>query len=72
MPLRRYTAHFSPADLAVLQHVFDKMCEERRIDPQSVDGELLAGEIVALRSSGLEEEREFLRVLRGTKNRSAS
>jgi hypothetical protein len=72
MPLKRYIAHFTPADLAVLRNVFDKICEERQIDPRSVDGELLAAEIVALRGSGLEEEQEFLRVLGGTKNRSAS
>lgn len=70
MPLRRYITHFSPDDLAVLQAVFDTICQERRIDPQAAEGELLAAEIVALRGRGLEEEHEFLRVLRGTKNRT--
>lgn len=72
MPLKRYIAHFTPSDLAVLQSVFDKISEERRIVPKSVEGELLAAEIVALRSRGIEEEHELLRVLRGTKNRPAS
>lgn len=56
------------ADLAVLQGVFDRICNERDLDPQSRAAELLAGEILELLDSGLETEDEFLQIISGRKN----
>lgn len=57
------------ADLTVAQRVFDRICGERGLDRHGLTAELLAAEILGLRGSGLEEEHEFLSVLRGKNSR---
>ena len=63
MPLSRYKSQFYPADLAILQKVFDSVSKARGIAPDGDDAVALAVAIVGLRKSGLDEEEELIAVL---------
>jgi hypothetical protein len=57
MPLRRYSGVFRPADLVLLQRVFDQLCKKRRLalkDKEQRDD--LAAEVVSVFQRGVMDE----------------
>ncbi|MFD1983846.1 RNA-binding protein [Mesorhizobium newzealandense] len=64
MPLQRYSGVFEPADLDLLQRVFDQLCIERRLAPKDKEQrEELAEEIVGVFRNGITDEADLLHAL---------
>lgn len=64
MPLRHYSGVFDPADLDLLQRVFDQLCMERRLAKKDTEQrEDLAEEIVSVFRCGSTEEADLLEAL---------
>lgn len=64
MSLSRYSGQFDPADLDLLQRVFDQLCNERRLAQKDREQrEALAEEIVGVFQSGITGETELWRAL---------
>ncbi|OWK21305.1 RNA-binding protein [Mesorhizobium amorphae] len=64
MPLRRYSGVFEPADLDLLQRVFDRLCDERRLAQKDKEQrEDLAEEIVSAFRNGIVDEADLLQAL---------
>ncbi|MFK0689534.1 hypothetical protein ACFX5Q_15175 [Mesorhizobium sp. IMUNJ 23033] len=64
MPWHRYSGVFDPADLDLLQRVFDQLCVERRLAQKDKEQrEDLAEEIVGVFRSGIMDEADLLRAL---------
>ena len=64
MPLSRYRGVFEPADLQLLQRVFDRLCNERRLAQKDREQRAaLAEEIVSVFQNGIMDERDLLRSL---------
>lgn len=59
MPERRPN-HISPAELQMLQRVFDSACDRRDIEKAGRDGEDMAATIVSLYENGLCEEHQLV------------
>lgn len=64
MPLRRYGGAFEPADLALLQRVFDQLCIERRLaQKDKEEREDLAEDIVTVFQNGITDEADLVEAL---------
>ena len=64
MPLSRYSGMFEPADLDVLQRVFDQLCKERRLALKDKEQrEDLAAEIVRAFQHGIGDEAKLLQAM---------
>ena len=64
MPLSRYRGVFEPADLELLQRVFDRLCKERRLALKNKVQRLeLAAEIVAAFKHGIDDEAQLLQAV---------
>ncbi|WP_292216513.1 hypothetical protein [Mesorhizobium sp.] len=64
MPLLRYSGVFEPADLDLLQRVFDQVCIERRLAQKDKERrEDLAAELVSVYRNGITDEGELLQAL---------
>lgn len=64
MPLRRYGGAFEPADLALLQRVFDQLCIERRLaQKDKEEREDLAEDIVTVFQKGITDEADLVEAL---------
>ncbi|WP_217578904.1 RNA-binding protein [Mesorhizobium sp. GbtcB19] len=64
MSLSRYSGLFDPADLDLLQRVFDQLCNERRLAQKDREQrEALAEEIVGVFQNGVTDETELWRAL---------
>ncbi|WP_185970228.1 MULTISPECIES: hypothetical protein [unclassified Mesorhizobium] len=71
MSLSRYSGVYWPADLDMLQRVFDRLCEERRLAKKDKDQrEYLAAEVFQVFDDGTTDEADLLRKL--SKRRRAS
>ncbi|WP_207770971.1 hypothetical protein [Kumtagia ephedrae] len=57
MPFTRYFGVFNPTDLAIIQKVFNQLCEERRLAQKDRDErEALAAEVVRVFQYGITAE----------------
>ncbi|TIT77884.1 MAG: hypothetical protein E5W57_13370 [Mesorhizobium sp.] len=64
MSLCRYSGVYEPADLAMLQRVFDRLCEERRLAKKDREQrEFLAMELFQVFDDGITDEADLLRAL---------
>jgi hypothetical protein len=64
MPFSRYSGVFRPADLDMIQRVFDQLCGERRLAQMDKERkEDLAEEIVLVFQNGIEDEADLLQAL---------
>lgn len=64
MPLRRYIGAYQPADLDLLQRVFDRLCIERGLAPNdSEEREALALDVIHAFQNGAADEAELLLAL---------
>lgn len=64
MPLSRYSGVFEPADLDLLQRVFDQVCIERSLAQKDKEQrEDLAAELVSVYRNGITDEGELLQAL---------
>lgn len=64
MPLRRYRGIFEPADLDLLQRVFDRLCNERHLGKRDKEQrEALAQEVVTVFEIGVTNEAELRQAL---------
>ena len=64
MPLSRYGWTFEPCDLDLLQQVFDRLCDERRLTQKDRNQrEALAEEVIRVFQSGIRDEAELRRAL---------
>ncbi|WP_165778599.1 hypothetical protein [Mesorhizobium wenxiniae] len=64
MPFSRYSGVFEPADLGLLQRVFDQLCGERRLAQMDKEQrEDLAEEIVIVFQNGIDDEAGLLQAL---------
>ena len=64
MPLSRYSGVFEPADLELLQRVFDRLCKESRLALKDKEQRLeLAAEIVDVFKHGIDDEAELLQAM---------
>ncbi|MFK0693203.1 RNA-binding protein [Mesorhizobium sp. IMUNJ 23033] len=64
MPLRRYSGVFEPVDLDLLQRVFGRLCDERRLAQKDKEQrEDLAEEIVSAFRNGIVDEADLLQAL---------
>ncbi|MER9652524.1 hypothetical protein NKJ26_03265 [Mesorhizobium sp. M0152] len=64
MSLSRYRGVYWPADLDMLQRVFDRLCYERRLAKKDRDQrEFLAMEIFQVFDDGATDEADLLRTL---------
>jgi hypothetical protein len=69
MPLSRYSGVFEPADLELLQSVFDQLCKRRGLTREdSEQREELAEEVVRTFRGGIGDEASLLLAI--SKNRS--
>ncbi len=60
MPFARYSGMFEPADLDLLQRVFDQLCKERRLAKKDKEQrEALAEEVVSRFRNGIVDESEL-------------
>ncbi|WFP65691.1 MULTISPECIES: RNA-binding protein [unclassified Mesorhizobium] len=70
MASKRYSGIYMPADIDILQRVFDQLCKERRLAlKDSEQRERLAREVIDAFENGLTDETELWRAL--SKLRSA-
>ncbi|RWB65441.1 MAG: RNA-binding protein [Mesorhizobium sp.] len=64
MPLSHYSGVYEPADLDLLQRVFDRLCNERRLAKKDRDQrQQLAAQIFEAFDNGLTDETELWRAL---------
>jgi len=64
MPLQHYSGVFDPADLDLLQRVFDQLCVERRLaEKDKEQREDLATEIVGVFQNGTRDEADLLQAV---------
>ena len=64
MPLSRYIGVFEPADLELLQRVFDRVSKERRLALKDKEQRLeLAAEIVDAFKRGKDDEAQLMRAM---------
>jgi hypothetical protein len=64
MPLRRYSGVFGPADLEMLQKVFDQMCAERNVAEEDLmQRDEIADQVVTLFQRGVMDEAELMKTL---------
>jgi hypothetical protein len=64
MPLSRYSGMFDPADLAIMQRVFDTVCKERRLAlKDKKQREDLAADIIREFAHGTTDEADVLRAI---------
>ncbi|WP_167484192.1 RNA-binding protein [Mesorhizobium tamadayense] len=64
MPLTRYSGIFEPADLDLLQRVFDQLCKERRLSQKDREQrQALAEEVVVVFQDGAMNEAELWQAL---------
>lgn len=64
MPLTRYSGISEPADLDLLQRVFDLLCKERRLAQKDREQrEALAEEVVIVFQNGVITEAELMKAL---------
>lgn len=56
---------FSPSELQICQRVFDRLCEERKVDRSSSDAEDLAATIINAFGAGLADEEKLLAAVTG-------
>ncbi|WP_292291614.1 hypothetical protein [Mesorhizobium sp.] len=64
MPLNRYSGVFEPADLALLQRVFDRLCSERGlIQGDNEKREALAWVLISAFQNGASNEDELIRIV---------
>lgn len=62
--MRRYSGVFEPADLDLLQRVFDQLCNESRLAQKDMEQkEALAEEIVNVFQNGITDETDLLQAL---------
>ncbi|MGX5827980.1 hypothetical protein [Mesorhizobium sp. 43Arga] len=60
MPFEKYSSIFTPVDLEILQRVFDRLCEERRLAPKDKDQRnFLASEVMEAFGNGFTDETEL-------------
>jgi hypothetical protein len=55
----------SPAELAVLQDVFDRLCQLRDIAPDSIPAERLAADLIDMFIHGIRKPKQLLAMLSG-------
>ena len=64
MALTSYNGILKPADLEVIQKVFDQLCEERRLAQKDRDQrEELAAEVIHIFRQGITSEADLRRLL---------
>ncbi|WP_292360929.1 hypothetical protein [Mesorhizobium sp.] len=64
MPLAHYGAAYQPADLDLLQRVFDRLCGECHLALKDREKrEQLAAEVIRVFDDGITAEAELLRVI---------
>lgn len=64
MPLSRYDGIFEPCDLDLLQQVFDRLCDERRLTQKDRhQREALAEEVIRAFQNEIKDEAELRRAL---------
>jgi len=64
MPLAGYSGVFEPADVGLLQRVFDRLCAERRLAQKDREQrEVLAREVICHFQGGVTDEAELWRAL---------
>ena len=64
MPLSRHKGVFEPADLEMIQRVFDQLCKKRLLLPaDTVEREELAAEIVDVYRHGVHDEAGLMQAL---------
>lgn len=64
MPLSSYGAVYQPADLDLLQRVFDRLCGECRLALKDREKrEQLAAEVIHLFDDGVTEEADLVRTV---------
>ena len=56
---------FSPSELQICQRVFDRLCEERKVDRSSSDAEDIAAAVIHMFSGGLADEEKLLAAVTG-------
>ncbi|MDX8521299.1 hypothetical protein [Mesorhizobium dulcispinae] len=72
MSLSRYSGVYEPADLAMLQRVFDRLCDERRLAKKDREQrEFLAMEVFQVFDDGTTDEADLLRALSKHRRQSA-
>lgn len=65
MPFANHSGIFVPSDIAILQKVFDRLCDERRLGPEDKERrDDLAGEILRAFQRGVTDEAELEAALR--------
>lgn len=70
MPWHRHSGIFDPADLDLLQRVFNQLCDERRLaEKDREQREALADEVLDLFQNGITDETKLWQAL--SKRRSA-
>lgn len=70
MPWHRHSGIFDPADLDLLQRVFNQLCDERRLAKKDREQrEALADEVLDLFQNGITDETKLWQAL--SKRRSA-
>lgn len=61
MSLSRYSGVYEPADLAMLQRVFDRLCDERRLAKKDREQrEFMAMELFQVFDDGTHDEADLL------------
>ncbi|WP_189510503.1 MULTISPECIES: hypothetical protein [unclassified Mesorhizobium] len=64
MPLSRYGGIYGPAELDLLQRVFDRLCDERRLAKKDREQRnQLAAEVIHVFDDGVTEEADLLRAM---------
>ncbi|TGS71554.1 RNA-binding protein [Mesorhizobium sp. M3A.F.Ca.ET.174.01.1.1] len=64
MPTSRSSGVYEPADLALLQRVFDRLCQERRLAKKDREQrEQLAAEVIHVFSEGITGEMDLWRAI---------
>lgn len=53
-----------PEDIDLLQRVFDQLCKEQRLNPRSVDAELMGAALIVNYQTGAKDEATLLKVAR--------
>ncbi|WP_292320720.1 hypothetical protein [Mesorhizobium sp.] len=62
--MSRYSGVYEPADLAMLQRVFDRLCDERRLAKKDREQrESLAKEVFQVFDDGTDDEADLVRAL---------
>lgn len=63
MSLHRYSGAFQPAEVDLLQRVFDKLCDKRFLAKDGDERDSLALEIISAFRNGITDEDELLQTL---------